>query len=77
MKLGKPKRARQSFAEQRRDAEEKIRYLFNLLVEERSRSDVSDCRKPLSCGANCFLGVRHDGECLCLGDTYGPGTCPA
>lgn len=34
------------------------------------------CSLPLECGALCGLLPNHDGDCLCGGETDGPGTCP-
>ncbi len=36
------------------------------------------CKAPqLDCGGSCYLLVDHDGDHLCIGDTDGPGSCPA
>jgi hypothetical protein len=35
------------------------------------------CAKTLECGGWCRLAPNHEDECLCDGDTDGPGTCPA
>ena len=35
------------------------------------------CGEQLYCGGSCCLDSFHDGECLCIGDDDGPGSCPA
>jgi hypothetical protein len=38
---------------------------------------LGDCRLPLECGSHCILDTGHVGDCLCAGDKFGTGTCPA
>jgi acetamidase/formamidase len=35
------------------------------------------CNRTLDCGSRCYLPTKHDGACMCVGDTDGPGSCPA
>lgn len=36
------------------------------------------CGQPIECGEKCFLPMKHEGPCLCIGDEDGqPNSCPA
>lgn len=58
--------------------EEQLRSALRAAEEDlRGYQEKYACAKRLACGGLCRLGLGHDDACLCVGDTEGPGSCPA
>jgi hypothetical protein len=67
----------------RQDALETRRKEIAKLMDGRRRAGLPSadperqCCFKLDCGGSCFREPGHTGDHLCIGDTDGPGSCPA